>query len=146
GSAVSDALRTLRVTRLTIRGSALEGGALARLLEAGGGLVELDAGDNPVCPDGSERIAAAAELGRLTTLRLSHAGLGPEGAGVLARSGHLGGLECLDLGSNALHDAGTNALVSQGPRLARLRSLVLEDNALGPDSAHVIAASSLAAH
>lgn len=145
GAAVAEALRRLRVTRLSLAGCELDGRQLSTILDAGR-LSALDASRNPVGVSGGAAIAAAFGASTLQELVARHAQLGTEGVGELARSQYLGGLRMLDLSENELGDGGVTSLVASAPRLSRLEHLELSANGLGVDAAEALSASTLAIH
>jgi uncharacterized protein (TIGR02996 family) len=89
---------------------------------------------NLLGPDGTDRLAGAPALARLTELRLDSCRLRKAGLHALLRSPWLTGLTRLDLADNGLRDGGASMLACSR-RLARLARLGLRGNGIGPAGA-----------
>lgn len=130
GEGVDDALirllvddpRTLSLTDLGLAHNHITAAGLGVLLASAKseGLQVLDLEDNPIGDAGLLAIASSPRLATLEVLQLAHTGVGPEGASALAAAApNALALRQLDLGQNALGDAGALALASL-PVAARL--------------------------
>jgi uncharacterized protein (TIGR02996 family) len=100
---------------------------------------------NEIDPDLARLLAEAPTSARLRALRLytfyqQGGGIGPEGAGLLARSPRLANLIELEVGDNLLGYEGVRALASS-PHLAGLRVLGLSENFCGEEGARALASS-----
>ncbi len=89
-------------------------------------------------PEWLQKVAAYADLSRLTTLELS--GLDDEGLSILARSRHLKNIRCLRL-EGRIEDAKRLAAWLSGPNLARLTTLDLRGLGLGVEGLRLLAAA-----
>ncbi len=83
-------------------------------------------------------LLGSPQLANLRALNLDEAGIGTEGAKVLARSRHLAGLEELSLADNSLVGADASAL-ARSPHLRRLRVLRLPGNHINARGAAALA-------
>jgi hemoglobin-like flavoprotein/Leucine-rich repeat (LRR) protein len=143
-SALAEAMRRLRVTRLHLRGCELSGRAVGEILDAGR-LRFIDISRNSIGAEGAEALSGATGLADIEELRMAETDLGADGVSMLVASPNLGRLHSLDLSSSLLQDAGVTALVAAAPRLSRLERLALDDDELGPDAAEALSVSPLAA-
>jgi serine/threonine protein kinase/Ran GTPase-activating protein (RanGAP) involved in mRNA processing and transport/hemoglobin-like flavoprotein len=143
--AIAEALTRLRITRLRVSGSGLGAQGVAGLLRAGR-LEEIDASRNALGSEGVDALVRTPGAASLRALDLSQCALGRDGLRALATANELTMLRALDLSSNDVGDVGVTLLVAGAPKLARLESLALADDGLGPDAAEALAASSLALH
>src|SRR5262249_40741711 len=136
---LKDAARLARTTPLAVLHLSTRG--LKRL---GGGppparLPRLRPLRGPLCASPLRAFAASTYLGNLRGLYLRQCDLGPEAAQALAAAS-LSRLERLNIGSNRIGPAGTEALASSR-HLAKLARLVVDSNSIGPEGARALASS-----
>jgi uncharacterized protein (TIGR02996 family) len=96
----------------------------------------------PLPADPLTVVSTSPHFHRLSALTLEHAGLGPQGAEVLAAGGGLRRLRWLRLQSNAVERRGVQALV-QAPWMRGVTALHLEYNRIDAEGALALAASPL---
>lgn len=144
--ALGEALPSLRIQSLAVGGTGLGAEGLTEVLRAGGGrLTELVADAAGVGVDGARMLARASELAAVRVLDLSKNELGSRGVAAVAASPHLTNLRHLALDGNAIGDDGIASLVAVAEGMPLLERLSLSDNALGRRGAEALAGSAFAA-
>lgn len=88
----------------------------------------------------AELIASFEPLKGITSLIITHNGLGPDAVTIFSEAPILACVDYLHLGSNRLGDEGAK-IIAQSPLWENLKYLNLECNGIGPQGARVLASS-----
>ncbi len=145
-TALAAALPRMRLKALQIDAAGLGSEGLARVIQAGRGLLtQVGAARNDLGSEGAARLGSVPEAASVRRLDLAGNALGANGIAALGRSPYLKNLRQLGLDSNEIGDEGGVALEQALDSLPNLEELQLQDNDLGPIAAAAIATSPLAA-